>query len=75
MIQNYDKLSKWNAELAKFTQFEKFIFIQQWLAQNMWSIETTICIFNNKLQKISFKNSFIWKSEKGLKRIHNPFIK
>jgi hypothetical protein len=61
--------------LEKFTHFEKFIFIQQWLTQNMWSIGTTICIFNNKLQKISFKNSFIWKGEKGLKRTHNPFVK
>jgi len=45
--------------LAKFTHFEKFIFIQQLLAQNMYSIGATICIFNNKLQKISFKNPFI----------------
>jgi hypothetical protein len=53
--------------LAKSTHFEKFIFIQQWLTQNMWSIGATICIFNNKLQKISFKNSLIWKSEKTKK--------
>ncbi len=61
--------------LAEFTHFEKFIFIQQWLTQNMRSIGATTCIFNNKLQKISFKNSFIWKSEKWIKRMHNPFIK
>ncbi len=61
--------------LAKFTHFEKFIFIQQVLKQNMWSIGATICIFNKKVQKMSFKNSFIWKSTKGLKRVHNPFIK
>ncbi len=54
--------------LAKFTHIEKFIFIQQWLTQNMWSIGATICIFDSKLQKISFKNSFIWKNEKWLKR-------
>jgi hypothetical protein len=47
--------------LPKFTHFEKFIFIQQWFTQNMWSIGAIICIFNNKLQKISFKTSFIWK--------------
>jgi hypothetical protein len=35
--------------LAKFTHFEIFIFIQQWLTQNMWSIGATICTFNNKL--------------------------
>jgi hypothetical protein len=39
----------------------------------MWYIGETICIFNNKLQSISFKNSFIQKNEKGLKMIHNPF--
>jgi hypothetical protein len=61
--------------LAKFIHFEKFIFLQQWLTQNMWSIGATICIFNNKLQKISLKNSFICKGEKGLKDIHNPFVK
>ncbi len=61
--------------LAKFTHFEKIIFIQQWLTQNMLSIGATICIFNNKLQKISFKNSFIWKNEKWLKKTHNPCVK
>jgi hypothetical protein len=45
--------------LAEFTHFEKSIFIQQWLTQNMWSIGATICIFNNNLQNISFrKNSY-----------------
>jgi hypothetical protein len=35
--------------LAKHTHFEKFIFIQQWLTQNMWYIGAIICIFNIKL--------------------------
>ncbi len=61
--------------LAKFTHFEKFIFIQKWLAKNMWYIGATICIFTNMLEKVSFKNSFIWKSEKGLKRTQGPFVK
>jgi hypothetical protein len=43
--------------------------------EKMWSIGATICIFKNKLQKILFKNSFIWKSEKIFKMIHNPFVK
>jgi len=60
--------------LTKFTHFEKFIFIQQWLTQNMWSIGAIVCIFNNKLQKISLKKNFIWKSEKWLKITHSPFI-
>jgi hypothetical protein len=59
MIQNYDK----------------FIFIKQWLTQYVWSIGATICILNNKLQKISFKNSLIWKNEKGLKVTHSLFVK
>jgi hypothetical protein len=60
----------WN--LIEFTHFEKFIFIQQWLTQNMCSIVVTICIFNNKLQKISLKKNFIWKNEKWLKRFTIP---
>jgi len=65
MIQNYDKFSRWFTQnLAKFTHFEKFVFIQQWLTQNMWSIGAIICIFNNKLHNTSFKNSFIWKMKK-----------
>jgi hypothetical protein len=54
--------------LAKFTHFEKIIFIQQWLTQNMWFIGATIFIFNKKLSKFSFINSFIWKNEKILKK-------
>jgi hypothetical protein len=38
--------------LAKYTHFEKIIFIKKELTQNMWSIGATICIFNTKLQKI-----------------------
>jgi len=60
--------------LVEFTHFEKFIFIQKWLTKNMWSIGATTCIFNNELQKISFKKNFIWKNEKELKRIHSPFV-
>jgi hypothetical protein len=71
MINFQDEMNN----LAKFTHFENFIFIQQWLTQNMWSIGAIICIFNNKLQNISFKNYFIWKNEKGLKRILTSFVK
>jgi len=61
--------------MAKFTHFEIFIFIQQRLIQNMWPIGATICILNKNLQKILFKNSFIWKSEKWLKSSHSLFVK
>jgi hypothetical protein len=64
MIKFHDEMQI----LANFTHFEKVIFIQQWLTQNMWAIGATICICNNKLQKISFKKKFIWKNEKGLKK-------
>jgi len=37
--------------LAKFAHFENFILIVlQW--QKKWYIEATMCLFNNKLQKI-----------------------
>jgi hypothetical protein len=60
MIQKYDYFSRWN---TKSSHFEKFIFIQQLLTQDMRYIRKTICIFNNKLQKNSFK-----KMKKTLKR-------
>jgi hypothetical protein len=44
--------------LAKFAHFEIFIFIEQWIIQNIWYIEITICIFN-KLQKILPKKKII----------------
>jgi hypothetical protein len=34
-----------NEKSIKTCKFEIFIFIQQWLTQNMWNIETTICNF------------------------------
>ncbi len=61
--------------LAKFTHFKKIKFIQKWLIKKTWFIGATIYILNNKLQKISFKNSFIWKSEKWLKMTHSLFVK
>jgi hypothetical protein len=64
MIQNYDIFQEKTQNLAKCTHFTKFMFIQQRLTQNVWCIGVTICIFNNKLQNISLKNPFIWKSEK-----------
>ncbi len=74
MIQNYDKFWKWNAKFGKIYTLLKIIFIQKWLTKNIWSIGVAICIFNNKLQNISFKNSFIWKSEKKLKMTHILFV-
>jgi hypothetical protein len=77
MIQNYDKIWRWNAKFSKiFTSWKIHIyraFIQQWLRQNMWYIGETVFIFNNKLQNISFK--IRWKSEKRLKWIHSLFVK
>jgi len=75
MIQIMIYFQDYTQNLANFTHIEKLIFIQQWLTQNMWSMGENICIFNNKLQKISFKKNFIWKSEKGLKMTHCLFVK
>lgn len=43
--------------MTKCAHFEIFIF-----KHNMWYIGAIIHILNNKLQKISFKNPFIWKN-------------
>jgi hypothetical protein len=51
--------------LAKFTHFEKNIFIRQWLPQNMWFSGATMCILNKKLQKISLKNLSYEKMKKN----------
>jgi len=75
MIQIMINFQNEMKNLAKLTHFEIFIFIQQWLTQKILSIGAIICIFSNKLQNISFKNSFIWKSEKWLKKTHSPFVK
>jgi len=40
----------------------------------MRCIGTTINIFTNKLQNISFKKMFLWKNQKGYKKIRIPFI-
>ncbi len=50
--------------LGESTHFEIFIFILEWLTQNMWSIGATICIFNNKLQNISCKKTSYEKVKK-----------
>jgi hypothetical protein len=44
-------------------QKEMQIYIHSTMT-NMWYIETTKRIFDNKLQKILFNNFFIWKNEK-----------
>ncbi len=58
--------------LTKFTHFENFIFIQQWLTQNMWSIGATTCFLIISCKRFHSK---ILSYEKILKKTHNPFIK
>jgi hypothetical protein len=53
----------------KLYTFKKFINIQQRLTQNIWCIVQIINIFSNMLQKISLKNSFLWKNQNDHKRI------
>jgi hypothetical protein len=66
MIQNYGNFSKWNIKSRKICTFLKFMFIQQWPTQNMWHIGATICTFNHKLQKISYKK-ISYEKWKGLR--------
>jgi hypothetical protein len=70
-------IKAWSRVIQTFISLlcEKFIFIQQWLAQNMWYIGATIYIFSNKLQKISFKFFFIQNNEKKLKEKSQSFCK
>jgi hypothetical protein len=75
IIQNYNKFSRWNVEFNKTYTLWNFHIYSTMTTQNMWYIGATICIFNNKLQMFSFKKSFIWKCEKGLKMTHSLFYK
>jgi hypothetical protein len=59
-----------NVEFGRIYTLLKMHIYSKLLTQNMWSIGAIICIFNNNLQKISFKKKFKWKNEKWLKRIH-----
>jgi hypothetical protein len=60
--------------LTKYTHFEIIFIHGRWLTKKMWYIGTTICIFNNKLQKIPFIFFYMNKWKK-LKKICNHFIK
>ncbi len=46
-----------------------FFKTECWSKHNMWNISATLGIFNNKLQKYSFKNHFLWKNQNVYKRI------
>jgi len=60
MIWNYDHVLKQNAKFDKIYELKKFTFVKIWLTQNMWHIGAIVNITNNKLQNISFENSFLW---------------
>lgn len=65
MIWNYDHFLRWN---DKFAHFWKYVYIQK-LKHNMWQIETTLNVFNNKLpkEKTYSKISFYELSKGGQK--------
>jgi hypothetical protein len=64
MIYNYDHFPRWNVKSEKkLYTFKKFIKIQQRLTQNILCIVKIINIFSNMLQKISLKNSPLWKNQ------------
>jgi hypothetical protein len=75
MIPNYDEFSKWNAKFDKIYTLWKIHIYSTMINTKMWYIGATICIFYNKLQKVSFQKKFIWNNEKKLKKTHNPFVK
>jgi hypothetical protein len=75
MIQIMIKFQVKTQNLAKSTHIEDFMFIQQWLTKNMWSIRKLYVFFIATCKNNSFKNSFIWKNEKLLKRTHSSFVK
>jgi len=74
MIQTSNTFSNEMQNQTKLAHLKKIISIQEWITQNIWYIGAIICIFNNKLQKIWFKYSFIWKSEKARKEFTIFFI-
>jgi hypothetical protein len=55
MTQNYDKFSRWNEKFDKIYTFWGIHIYSTMINTKMSSIGATICIFNNKLQNISFK--------------------
>jgi hypothetical protein len=63
MIWIYDFLKKQNTESSQIGTLWKF-YSNLEMTNTKQYIGKIICIFNNKLQKVSFKNSFIWKSVK-----------
>jgi hypothetical protein len=52
-------------KFGKKLRLKKINIYSIMINKKMWSMGAIICISNSKLQKISFKNYFIWKSEKG----------
>jgi hypothetical protein len=61
VIWNYDHVLIQNEKYDRNYELKKSTFIQKWLTQNMWHIGEIVNIKNNKLQNISFENSFLWK--------------
>jgi hypothetical protein len=60
--------------LVEFIHLKKIFVIHQMLIQKMWCVEEIICIFNNILQKVSSKKSFLWESENDQKKDYIPWV-
>jgi hypothetical protein len=74
MIQNYDKFFKWNTKSSKIYALWK-IHIYSTMINTKHVIYWGNYVFLiTSCKKITLNNSFIWKNEKRLKMIHNPFI-
>jgi hypothetical protein len=61
VIWNYDHVFKWKVKSKKFFSLLKIHIYSKGLTQNISHIRKIVNIINKKLQKISFKNSFLWK--------------
>jgi len=61
-----------NVEFGRIYTLLKMHIYSKLLTQNMWSIGAIICIFNNNLQKISFKKKIQMKKWKMTKKDSHP---
>jgi len=75
VIWNYDHVSKWNVKSKKKISLFKIHIYSKELTQNISHIRKIVNMINEKLQKISFKISFLCKKcflAKGFWKDNSP---
>lgn len=75
MIQNYDKFSIWNAKFNKIFTLWKFYIYLTMINKKHVMYWDNYMYFLIQVAKDFIQIFFIWKSEKGLKKIPSPFVK